>query len=132
MKTFSIFSVVLFLSLAASLIISGCVSSQPPSRANALTYGMVSDNLIKGQTTKNQVLGLFGPPNITTKNGEGNDVWTYDKVGTEASASSVYGTAILFGGNRNKASSSASTVTLSVTFDAYGYVKDYDFYQTRY
>ena len=114
------------------LSLSGCASTQEPSRPSTLTYASVSNQLVKGMTTKNQVMSIFGPPNITTRNAQNQDVWTYDKVSTESKAGTSYWNAILLGANKANASQSASTTTLSVTFDQNGIVKDYDFYQTRY
>lgn len=112
--------------------LSSCAGPQVADRPNPLTYANVNNGITKGATTKNQILMLFGSPNITTKNAQNQDVWTYDKVGSESKSGDSYWTAILLGGERASAQQSASTTTLTVSFDERGIVNDYDFYQTRY
>ena len=105
------------------LILSSCASSQPIQKSN-LTPGVVETKVVKGVTTQNEILEIFGAPNIVTKNKGGNEVWTYDKVSMEQKASDVYGTLILFGGSMARASSSARTFTLMIEFDESKVVKE--------
>ncbi|MCX5713647.1 MAG: hypothetical protein NT033_02330, partial [Candidatus Omnitrophica bacterium] len=74
-----------------SLFLLGCASVQPVQKSN-LTPGMAKSKIIKNQTSQNDILEIFGPPNIITKNKSGNEVWTYDKVSVETGTSEVYGT----------------------------------------
>ena len=80
-----------------------------------------------------EVLEVLGSPNIVTKNKSGNEVWTYDKVGSSQSSTSgvsaTYGQAqlnqgfwaFLFGGTTNSAQFDSSTesksLTAIITFD---------------
>ena len=83
--------------LLGILLISGCASVQPIQSSN-LTPGMAKTTIVKGKTTQNEILTVFGAPNIVTKNKSGNEVWTYDKMSVESGASEVYGSAIIVGG----------------------------------
>ena len=121
--------VVLFVTFLA---LTGCADPREPLRHNPLTYGNVADNLVRGVTTKHDVVTQFGPPNITTRNAQNNDVWTYDKVSMQRKQGGSYWTLILLGGQKGSASDSASTTTLTISFDERGIVRDYDFYETRY
>jgi outer membrane protein assembly factor BamE (lipoprotein component of BamABCDE complex) len=112
--------------LGAAFLLSGCASVQPVERGN-LTPGMAKTKIIKGQTTQNEVLEVFGAPNIVTKNKSGNEVWTYDKASIETGASDVYGTILIAGGSGSRSSTSARTFTLMIEFDDKNVVKDFSY-----
>lgn len=109
-----------------AMLIGGCASVQPIQKGN-LTPGMAKTKIIKGQTTQNEILEVFGAPNIVTKNKSGNEVWTYDKASVETGTSDVYGTIIIAGGVGSRTSTSARTFTLMIEFDEMGIVKDYSY-----
>jgi len=108
------------------LLISGCASVQPVQKGN-LTPGMAKTKIIKGQTTQNEILEVFGAPNIVTKNRTGNEVWTYDKASVETGTSDVYGTIIIAGGAGSRTSTSARTFTLMIEFNENNIVQDYSY-----
>ncbi len=111
---------------AVSFLLSGCASVQPVEKAN-LTPGMAKTKIIKGQTTQNEIIQVFGPPNIVTKNKSGNEVWTYDKVSVETGTSDIYGTLLIVGGAGSRSSSSTRTFTLMIEFDEKDVVKDFSY-----
>lgn len=108
------------------LLISGCASVQPVQKGN-LTPGMAKTKIIKGQTSQNEILEVFGAPNIVTKNKTGNEVWTYDKASIETGTSDVYGTILIAGGVGSRTSTSARTFTLMIEFDEKNIVKDFSY-----
>ena len=112
--------------LGAAFLLSGCASVQPVEKGN-LTPGMAKTKIIKGQTTQNEVLEVFGAPNIVTKNKSGNEVWTYDKASIETGTSDVYGTILIAGGSGSRSSTSARTFTLMIEFDEKNVVKDFSY-----
>ena len=116
-----IFILVLFLIFA-----SGCATVEPPQKSN-LTPGMVKSKIIKGQTTQNEILEVFGAPNIITKNKSGNEVWTYDKVSIETSSSEGFGTIIIAGVGGGRSSASTRTFTLMIEFDDNEVVRNYSY-----
>jgi len=109
-----------------TLLLAGCASVKPAQPSN-LTPGMANKTLIKGQTTQNEILTVFGAPNIITRNKSGNEVWTYDKASIEAGSSSVYATILVVGGVGSRAQSSAKTFTLMIEFDDKNVVKDFSY-----
>jgi len=111
---------------ALVLLVGGCASVQPVQKGN-LTAGMAKTKIIKGVTSQNDILEVFGAPNIITKNKSGNEVWTYDKASVETGTSSIYGTILLVGGVGSRSSTSASTFTLMIEFDDKNIVKDYSY-----
>ena len=116
---------ILFL-LCISLLLSGCATVQPVEKSR-LTPGMVKKEIIKGVTTQNEIVEVFGPPNIITKNKSDNEVWTYDKVSVESSWSENFGSIIIAGISGGRTSASSRTFTLMVEFDDDGVVKDYSY-----
>ena len=110
----------------AVLFLLGCATTGPTQKSN-LTAGMVKKEIIKGVTTQNDILQVFGAPNIITKNRSGNEVWTYDKVSVERSASSQYGTIIIAGIGGERSGTSTRTFTLMIEFNDKEVVKDYSY-----
>jgi len=108
------------------LLLTGCASVQPVQKSN-LTPGMAKTTIIKGQTTQNTILEVFGAPNIVTKNKSGDEVWTYDKVSVETGTSDVYGTLLIVGGAGSRSSTSTRTFTLMIEFDDKNIVKDFSY-----
>jgi hypothetical protein len=50
--------------------------------SNMLTQGMVSMTLKVGETSQYDVLQTFGGPNVSTLDGQGREVWVYDRHAT--------------------------------------------------
>lgn len=120
-----------FLILAIGLSLGGCATtSQPVTQRNSqLTQGNVQMNLVVGKTTKAEVLENFGAPNITTKDGSGREVWTYQRAAqvSQSSSQSGYWTIIL-GGQSSSSSgfeSSSRMITLIIKFDKNDVVTDF-------
>lgn len=113
--------------------LSGCVTgtnNQPVTTRNSeLTHGNVQMNLKVGETTQTQVLEAFGAPNITTIDGSGQEVWTYQRAATvaQASASSDYWTVILAGSSNAAAGfeQTSRTMTLIIKFNDKKVVSDF-------
>ena len=89
--------------------------------ADPLTHGNVQLTLRSGVTTKNEVLESFGAPNITTRDSEGKEVWTYQRYGRviESSRAASYATVLLFGSQQQRGGveSSNRSMTLIITFN---------------
>ena len=141
--------------LSISFILFNCVPPDPivievpVEKEDKLTLGTVQSKIKKGMN-QTEVLEVLGSPNIVTKNSQGNEVWTYDKVGSNQSASSevsaTYGQAqlnqgfwaFLFGGTTNSAQSSSGRITESksltviITFDGNSNVSDFTYQSLKY
>lgn len=112
---------------------SGCNSykygaSQETATESNLTFGVVKSKVTKEETTQEEILKLFGSPNITTKNKSNNEVWSYNKM----SAVEKGGQTSFFTGSKGSASSSTESFDLIITFDDNDVVKDYSVVSTRY
>lgn len=120
------------LSLAVMAVLAGCVQQpqQPVTQQDsALTQGSVQMNLQVGKTTKTEVLEVFGAPNITTRDGGGREVWTYQRAAQVAqSSSSSAGVTVIFAGASSRSSgfeSSSRMMTLIIKFDDNDVVSDF-------
>lgn len=112
--------------------IAACTVNQPgpvDQRNSVLTQGNVQMNLVVGQTTKAQVLEVFGAPNITTRDGSGQEVWSYQRHATvsQSSSNADYWTILLAGGSRSAAgfAQTSRTMTLIIKFDHNDVVSDF-------
>lgn len=113
---------------------SQVASKDAPRTPNTLTQGMVQMTLKVGETTQYQVLETFGGPNVTTLDGQGNEVWVYDRFATvsydKSSGFSVGmllgagggnvggGAGLGFGSRKSKSEQSSRSMTLIIKFGA--------------
>lgn len=120
---------VLIVALCAAL--TGCATTQGPidQRNSQLTQGNVQLNLQVGHTTKAEVLDKFGSPNITTRDGGGQEVWSYQRMATvsQSTSSQEYWTILLAGQSKSADgfSQTSRTMTLIIKFDAHDVVSDF-------
>ncbi|WP_404377387.1 hypothetical protein [Vreelandella aquamarina] len=117
--------------LLSIVVLAGCATPYQPvdNRNSVLTQGNVQMNLRVGQTTKADVLENFGSPNITTRDGAGREVWTYQRQAQVAQSSSQSGYwTILLAGSSSRSSgfeSSSRMTTLIIKFDSDDIVHDF-------
>jgi outer membrane protein assembly factor BamE (lipoprotein component of BamABCDE complex) len=113
------------------VVASGCIYPPQPvtSRNSELTQGNVQLHVQVGRTTKAEILESFGAPNITTRDGRGREVWTYQRSGQASQSGSRNGYwTILFAGQSGGTSgfeSSSRMITLIIKFDAQDVVRDF-------
>jgi outer membrane protein assembly factor BamE (lipoprotein component of BamABCDE complex) len=105
-------------------------TEQPVDQRNsALTQGNVQMSIAVGKTTKTEVLENFGAPNITTRDGAGREVWSYQRHATvsQSSSKSSFFTILLAGAGSSADgfSQSTRTMTLIIKFDASDVVADF-------
>lgn len=121
-----------FIIAAVCFSLIGCVPipTQPVTTRNSeLTHGNVQMNLRVDTTIQAEVLETFGAPNITTIDGAGREVWTYQRNATvaQSSAGSNYWTIVLAGGGTRTAGfeQTSRTITLIIKFDKNKMVSDF-------
>ena len=112
-------------------VLAACGNEFTPveTRNSALTQGNVQMNVEIGKTTKSQVLEVFGAPNVTTRNGSGEEIWTYQRAGQVSQSSSrATGWSVLLAGQSGSNSGFASSsrmITLIITFNSKDVVTDF-------
>lgn len=118
----------------AAFLLGGCVmpgeNLQPVTTRNSeLTHGNVQLNLKVGETTQADVLDVFGAPNITTIDSQGQEVWSYQRAASaqQAASNEQYWTIILAGGSQSASGfeSTSRMLTLIIKFDSNGIVSDF-------
>ena len=141
--------------LITSIIVFNCAPPEPiiievpVEKEDELTLGIVQSKIKKGMN-QTEVLEVLGSPNIVTKNSNGNEVWTYDRIGSSQSssneASATYGQAqmnrgfwaFLFGGTTNSAQSNSDnsteskSLTVIINFDSDQNVSDFTYQSLKY
>jgi outer membrane protein assembly factor BamE (lipoprotein component of BamABCDE complex) len=119
-----------FLMLLLTLCFTGCKTITPVSDRNSqLTQGNVQMTLKVGVTTKAEVLTNFGSPNVTTRDGRGNEVWSYQRSAqvSQSATESGYFTILLAGFNRGTSGmeSTSRMITLIIKFNSDDVVVDF-------
>ena len=118
----------IFLSVCVIVFLISCAST-PEERSN-LTFGMVKKHLVKGHTTQEEVIGIFGAPNIITKRPGKQETWVYEKVSHETSSSKgIFG---ICGIGDAQTQSGTKTMTLMLYFDENDTFSDYSVMETHY
>ncbi len=117
--------------LTLLLFVFACAPAYQPltERNSTLTQGNVQLNLQVGKTTKAHVLETFGSPNITTRDGSGREVWTYQRSAqvTQSSSESGYWSILIVGQSFDSSGLETSTrmITLIIKFDSDDVVVDF-------
>lgn len=118
--------------VAAALILSACapLPSKPVTTRNSeMTHGNVQLNLKVGETSQTRVLEVFGAPNITSIDGSGQEVWTYQRAATvsQSTSSNGYWTVLLAGQSQEASGleQTQRTMTLIIKFNDQKIVSDF-------
>ena len=120
--------------LFISIIISSCSTAykhgenQETTQKSNLTFGVVKSQIIKGETTQQDILKIFGSPNIITKNKSNNEIWSYNKM----SVTNRQGASASYSGARASQSSSANSFDLILEFDSNDIVIEYSVVSTKF
>ena len=107
--------------ILATMLFVGCAN--PPQESNKLTMGIVQSSVTKG-ANQTEITKALGAPNIISKDKQGRETWTYDRISRESEAKSM----TFFGagtGSKSSASTSSKSLTVIITFDDNKSVVDY-------
>ena len=113
-----------------SIIIFSCASNVPPD-SNDLTLGTVQSKIFKGQS-QSHVMDVLGSPNIVSKDYQGKEVWTYDRISSDKKSESGGFFFFLFGKSNASSSSSSKSLTVIITFDDKKNVLDFTYQSLKY
>ncbi len=123
MKTITLISL-------SSIIIFSCASNVPTD-SNDLTLGTVQRKIYKGQS-QSAVMDILGSPNIVTKDTQGREVWTYDRISSNKKSEAGGFWFLFFGKSNASSSSSSKSLTLIITFDDNKSVLDFTYQSLKY
>lgn len=121
--------------LFVSLSLTNCATfpkEQEPAQQSNLTFGIVKSKIIKGQTNQDEILILFGAPNIITKNRDNDEVWNYNKMSYKTVTGSDGATVIFWSGSRAMSSATTQSFDLIIIFDKEDIVKDYSVISAKF
>lgn len=84
--------------------------------------------------SSSDVVEILGSPNMVTTDDQRRESWVYDKVSTEAMATTSRGFAFFLVPENSKAAvtSTQKTLTIVIKFDKDGKVRDYAYHQTKF
>ena len=112
-------------SLVVALLFVSCATRPDPKPNSELTQGNVQLHLVVGETTKAEVLDVFGAPNITTRDGTGRETWSYQRAANVSTSSTTGFWVVFVGGNATGFESSSKMMTLIIKFDENDVVTDF-------
>lgn len=124
--------------LICSLFLLGACASK--SSKNSLNKMEIEKSLKKGVTTQEQVLEIFGSPNVVTTNSSGQEIWSYIQSSSQSSDKSIglgaiswlakdYMSWIDVGGGKSE--TSTQNVTLNVYFSKKHILQSFQFQSQR-
>lgn len=110
--------------LVLAALLAGCGNGAQSPTASNLTPGMAKKTIMKGKTTQEDVIKVFGPPDLVT-HGDGGEVWTYDKLRYEVENSGTFLSVGVVGVGGTRAASSSTSTMLIIHFGPSDVVTDY-------
>lgn len=108
--------------LLTTILLVGCAT--PPQTSSKLTMGLVQSTVVKG-ANQTDITKVLGAPNIISKDKQGRETWTYDRISRDNQTQSFGWWAIFVGGSKSSNSVSAKSLTVVITFDENKNVVDY-------
>lgn len=108
--------------LCAATLLSGCASTGNQALASA-DQATIDQHLVKGKTTKADVLAYLGPANsVSTSSAAAGETWVYVYASSQAKGATFIPVVGLFAGG-----ATGNSKVLSVSFDQQGVVSRYSF-----
>ncbi|MDP0488966.1 MAG: hypothetical protein Q7K48_00090 [Fusobacterium sp. JB021] len=120
----------IYLLIIMSLTLVGC-SNNKPQKSN-LSYGMIKSKVRKGRTSQSDLLRIFGAPNLVTKNGNNNEVWSYNKMSVDKKSQGDKTWKLFVQEYGSTSSTTTSSFDFIVVFDDFDIVKDYSVITSNY
>ena len=143
--------------IAILMLVSGCMTAGQHyeqthgAQERKMTVGTVQKEIRKGMSAAD-VATVLGSPNIVTTDGEGREVWIYDKISTDVSYSQDsggLGAVLLIGstsggvaggglgsGSYSKSAGAQSktqrTLTVVIKYDEQKLVRDFAYHSSRF
>jgi hypothetical protein len=122
-----------FMTIMLALSLGGCTNNtvEPKQKSN-LTVGMIKSKVIKGETTQDEIMRIFGAPNMVTKNRDNDEVWSYNKMSVDAAEQKKHASLFIIGKSSATESKTTSSFDWIITFDKNDVVKDYSLISSSY
>ncbi len=130
----NVFATLLMVSMAGVIVgFAGCSANNDDSalRESKMTVGKVQREISVGMSSA-AVAEVLGSPNVVTTDEKRREVWVYDKIATDVSASSGHWTLLLVGQQSGTASKSQRTLTIIIKFDEDKKVRDFAYHASSF
>lgn len=107
---------ILFIFLTFVMIACSNTNLIEPEQKSNLTVGFIKTHIIEGKTTQDEIISLFGAPNIITINSEEKEVWNYNKTSYQSGVQEKKSnwTLLLTGRSKSSAISTSSTTSMDL------------------
>lgn len=116
---------VLFLGVCLSAAaLSGCAFSSGDAKISNLNSQIVASKIVKNQTTKAEVQGMFGQPEVKTVNSKGDSTWQYVYETATQNAGQALGDLV------GAANGTEVNTIIVIHFNPSGIVTSYNFQKT--
>ena len=119
-----------YLPIFTLLLIAGC-SNPPQNESNRITLGKVQ-GVVKTGANQTDIMLALGAPNIISKDRQGRETWTYDRISQDSDAQSSGFFFFIFGSSRSSSSKSSKSLTAIITFDDNKSVVDFAYQSLEY
>lgn len=96
-----------------------------PVQKGHLTASKGEKEIFKSRTIRMEVFQLFGPPDFTTMDGDGNEVWNYNKMPYAMTEGDDGGSLIFWRSSRSMRNSPEKSYNLIIVFDRKSIIQDY-------
>jgi len=127
---------VLIVMLSIGIMFASCAQfpkeKDDPAQASNLTFAAVKKWIIKGETTQEEILKIFGSPNIITKNKQNDEVWNYNRMSFKATSGEDNRTGLFWDGSRAVSTSTTASFDLIIIFDDKDVVKEYSVISAKF
>jgi len=119
-----------YLPIFTLLLIAGC-SNPPQNESNRITLGKVQ-GVVKTGANQTDIILALGAPNIISKDRQGRETWTYDRISQDRDSQSSGFYFFIFGSSRASSSKSSKSLTAIITFDDNKSVVDFAYQSLEY
>ena len=110
----------------------GCATTMTPPQKSNFTPGKAEMLLVKGKTTKSDIVKEWGSPNIVTQNAEKQTVWTYSKQSYDTKSTSGVGTLFFVTGAQAVSKGATSSFDVVIAFDSKDIVQDFSITSSQF
>ncbi|MCL4432529.1 MAG: outer membrane protein assembly factor BamE [Epsilonproteobacteria bacterium] len=114
------YTILIALSAVAAMTMTGCAVKAGNETLGKMDKAQIEHSIVKGKSTKSDVKSLFGDPDKTDFDNNGNEKWTYTHVRKDAKAVNYIPVANWFVAGTND-----TTKSLIVLFNDNGTVKNF-------
>ena len=117
----------------SALVFASCTTpSSDPGTPSRLSAAEIRSRVIVDQTTKVEIMELFGGPNEKKVNEDGSEVWFYERISQSSSGKSSFLFILIAGASSGESGTSARSFMMTMNFDPRGVLRKYAIRESQY